>query len=518
MSTRTWTIAGVDKTSTVRYREWALTECAERGQVGAATIKLDDTTGSYVPPAQKAVSVEDNAAATPRIFTGYVAERSAARGPLGPGERQWSVTFEDLNVLLDDRIIPTADANKRPSESDYDRISWLLGTPAAGAITAGVVPNTNTVTMDKADYRGKKPRDVLEDCAQKSGKNFFVYYHSSGPLLYYDVYGGTSLTSTLRISDDPADIDNSTTFGAYSVSYSLDASRVFSRVRVRYKGGSEQVSNATTASTYRVRETYKRWMRVKTSARAVEQAQKWLDNADDEERSLGLSIVVPAANVNDVRAGSRVQIRLTRYGLTSFVYWRVTKRTLRERSDDHYELELTLREKVRPTAFFGGPDISVDEEMSNATESSAGTTIDEAGLTIVGGAISVTNANGTVTIDGSSDFFSIVATGTLSIPRTELKGTTYRSVLVTTGVTTDPASLFFAKVATRDGKGDWASPLPILDLSAGGTVLRMISGRARYSSGSGTSAVTQVQVARFTSAPPDGSVTVRYYVLQKTSI
>jgi len=58
----------------------------------------------------------------------------------------------------------------------------------------------------------------------------------------------------------------------------------------------------------------------------------------------------------------------------------------------------------------------------------------------------------------------------------------------------------------------------VLELSASGTVLRMLSGRTRYMDGSGDSARTQVQVARFTSSPPDGEVTIRYYILQKATI
>lgn len=180
----TWTIDSTDVSSQIRYRDWALSECAERGQVGASTFTLDDTTGAYVPPGQKAITVEESAAATTRLFTGYIAERQASRGTMGPGERQWKVTVEDVNVLIDDRIITDAMTGNRPQETDYERVTWLLGTAAAGPITAGVVPNTNTVTMDKIDYRGKRPRDVLEDCAQKSGKTFFVYRHGSGPLLY----------------------------------------------------------------------------------------------------------------------------------------------------------------------------------------------------------------------------------------------------------------------------------------------------------------------------------------------
>lgn len=514
----TWTIGGVDKSSTVRYREWALTECADRGTVGASTIVLDDTTGSYTPPGQKAVIVEESSAPSPRIFTGYVAERTARRGPLRPGERQWSVTVEDVNVLLDDRIITDAMGGNRPEESDWVRIDWLLGTGAAGPITAGVVPNTNTVTMDKADYRGKRMRDVLEDAAQKSGKTYFVYRYASGPLLFYDLPNLATLDSTVSISDDPNAVDNATVFGALNVSYSLDPSRVYSKVRVRYKGGSKTVENAATAAAYRTRETYKRWMRVKTAARAEEQAQKWLDQADDETRTLSLSVLMGAAYVNKIRAGMRVEITLSRYGFSG-VFWRVTKRTVRQRSDDLYEVELAFAEKIRSTAFQSGPDIAVDEEMSNATESDASTIIDEDGLTVTNGKLVISNGASEVIIDGTSDFFSIVATGVLTIPENRsTRGTQYRSVILTTGLTTDTAALFFAKMPSRDGRGDWAQPLPELALSASGTILRMTSGRARYAGGSGAAAKTQVQVTRFTSSPPEAEVRVRYYVLQKTAI
>lgn len=515
----TWTLGGVDKSDAVRYREWALTECAERGQVGAGTILIDDTSGSYTPPGQKALTVVESAASPDRLFSGYVGERTAVRGRMAPDQRQWRVTVEDLNVLLDDRIVTDAMGGKRPAEDDVTRITWLLGTAAAGPITAGTVPASPTVNLDAADYRGKRFRDVIEDAAQKAGKTYFLYRYDTGTaLLFYARPTSATLTSTATISDDPTAVDNVTTFGAIGVTYTLDPSRVYSRVRVRYKRGSETVNNATTAANYRTREVYKRWMRVKTAARATEQAQEWLDAADDETRTISLSVVVPAAAVNLIRAGMRVQISLTRYGFTG-VYWRVTKRTVRQVSDTFYELDLTFAEKIRSTAFFSGPDIAVDEEMSNASEDAASTIIDEDGLTITGGALVISNGASEVIIDGSSDFFSIVATGILEVPQNlTTRGTQYASVTITTGLEQDPASLFFAKMPAKDGKGNWAQPLPELSLSASGTILRMVSGRARYSSGTGAAARTQVQIARFTSSPPEASVRVRYYVLQKTAI
>ena len=519
----TISIGGTDKTADVRWREVSFVESAFRGEVGSGTMTIDDAVGTYIPPGLKAITVDESTASPARVFTGYIAERSAMRGPMAPGQRQWRVSIEDINARLDDRLLIGDDANRGP-ETDRARINWLIGTDAMNGISMGVLkPASDNVDMNKTDYRGKRPRDVLEDCAQKSGANFFLYNHGSGTLLFYDLGGNNELSSSVYISDVATDVNNTTVFAPMNPMLEYDPTRVYSRIRVRYKNGTAYAHNGLIGSNFRIREMYKRYMRIKDYDKAVQQAEKWLEQASTESRSLSLSVMVSAANVNVIRAGERVSVKLTRQGFTGYEWWRVTRRSVVQRSDDLYELQLEFRDKIKPTRFRDGPDVSVDEEFSTATDASTpdapGVTLDADGVVVRGGSISVTNGNGTVIIDGSSDFFSIVASGTLTIPRTSLKGQTYQSVAVTTGLAYDPASLFFARTASKDGKGNWAQPLPEMSVSASGTILRMVTGRARHvENTSGTSARTQVQVVRFTSSPPEDAVTVRYYILQKTSI
>lgn len=522
----TVSIDGTDKSDVVRFTEWDLTEYAFRGQVGAGVLVMDDPTGSYLPPAQKAVLVTSiYAGSNSRLFTGYVAERSAERGRSAPGGREWSVTVEDINARLDDRIITDAmqGSTKRAAETDYARITWLLSTGAMTGITVGssgsnlFVPNANKVDMDAVDYRGKSPREVLEDCAQASGKNFFLFDEGAGTRLFYATSTNPIYSSTATISDTAASVNGTSVFGAYNVRFTLDPSRVYSRVRVRYKGGAlTTTENATTAATYRVREKFKRYMRAKTATKAQALADRWLSNAAAERTTLSCSIDISTQYVPLIRPGHRILVQLSRYDINA--YYRIIRRSIRQVTDDVIALDLEFEDDVRPTAFMGGPVDNADgEETSNGTDTSSSVVLDSDGITVTGGSISVTNSSGTVIIDGSTDLFSIVATGTLTIPRSELKGTQYQSVTVTTGVGFDPASLFFAKTGSKEGKGDWAQPLPELALSASGTVLRMVGGRARYVQGT-SPARTQVQVYRFTSSPPEAAVTVRYYILQKTSI
>lgn len=502
----TWTVGGVDRSSTVRIDpEWALTECAMRGQVGACTITVDDTAGSYTPPGQKQVTVAESAAATTRVFTGYVAERSMNRGVMAPGQRQWTVTLEDLNVLLDDRIITGATGN-RASETDAARILWLISDASMTGISTGHIPNTNTVTMDAVDYRGKRPREVLEDCAQKSGKNFFVYYHGSGPLLFYDLDTGTNLSSTAKISDVAADVDGTTVFAALDPAVTLDPSRVYSKVRVRYKGGSTTVSNATTATNYRTREVWKRYKRVKTLARATEQAQKWLDQAANEKTSVQLGFVCAAAQVNDIRAGMRVQVKLSRLGIAAFTYYRVLQRTVRPLSDVRYAVDLVLADTVKPTAFGVDRD-DAEEETSNGTEDSATVVIDSGGITVTGGSITVTNPDGVTIIDGSSQILQIVAALSVSVPRNTVRGDVKRTVWVATGLTNDPLSIWSMKRPGLDG--DWSQMLPLTIHSTAGNILEHYSGRARANARLGVNG-TDVQGIKGSTSPPLAART--YYV------
>lgn len=527
----TWTIGGVDKSDSVRYQSWSLTECAQRGQVGAATLTIDDTLGTYLPPAQKAITVVESSATPTRLFTGYVAERTTSTFQMPPGQRQWVVTVEDLNVLFDDRIITNAMNGNRPAETDRDRVRWLLGLTEGAActvlsspgITSGVLHGAgDDVDMDKTDYRGKTARDVLEDCAQKSGANYFLYDIGSGIKLFYDVGTNATFTSTAYLSDAAADVDSTTVFPISNPEYSYDPSRVYSRLRIRYKAGSTTQALDTTGSNFRVRETYKRWMRAKTETKATAQANKWLAQAATETRSLKCSTIMPAAYVNLIRAGMLIGIKLTRHGFTGYENWRITSRTITQLNDVTYKVDLVLKDKVKPTRFFDGPDVSVDEEFSTATDASTpdspGALLDANGLTINGGSISVTNGSAEVIIDGTSEFFSIVAKGTIQLPASTGKGLTKKTVSVTTGLDTDPLVLFAARVPSRDGTGDWSQPLPEISISAAGTILRALQGRARYESGAGAAAKTQVQVTRFSSSPPDPAQTIRYWILQKRVI
>jgi hypothetical protein len=502
---------------------------ASRGQVGAGSLVVDDTTGTMSIPAMKTVTVTESAdTSDTTIFRGYTAERSIRRGPLKvAAQRQWLVKIEDVNAYLDDILI-TGDAARRNGETDVERVLWLLSSSGALDLAGvGHVPSSNTVQMDAVDYRGAHPRRVLEDCAQKSGKNFFLYYTTSGGLdLFYDLDTGTNLTSTLRISDDPADVDSSTTFApdmGGGDTLEKDPTRVYSRVRVRYKKGACIVRKAATETTFRQREKSVTNMRVKTRARAEELANKQLDLTDTEQETIGMSIHVPAAKVNDLIAGMRVQVKLRHAGYTSFTWFRCIARTVRMRSgsgegasDVAYTLDLEFADRVRPTKFQdrSGNDQGeeVDEEMSNATDDDANVIIDSGGITVENGAITVTNSNGTVIIDGSTDFLSLIRSGTFVVPRNTSRGDKVKSVTLNTGLTYNPVVMGAVARDSNDGH-NWRQMLPLTVHNLSGQVLEYYGIRGRASGSK-----TVVQGIKGSTRPPLGAKTFRYYVFKKDTI
>src|SRR5688500_16636545 len=351
---KTVTINGTDRTSVVRLAGQVWAEVAERGAVGIGGFDLSDEGGAITVPAMKAVTVDESAASPVRLFTGYTTDPALARGPYRIGsDRAWDVDVLDINTLLDDRLL-LAGAN-RPEETDYARVTWLLTTTAMSGIsvTAGVVPNTNTVTMDAIDYRGANPRRVLDECAEMAGKNFFLYRYGSGPLLYYDLESGTSLTSTARFSTVAADVDSSTTWGVVVESHQKDTGRIYSRLRMTYANGSVWVTNASTASTYRTREISFTDKSIKTEAKAVVKANKYLAAAAIPTERFTLIARLPAAKVNDIRAGQRAEVKIPHLGISSFTYYRCVRREVAPagNGDDVSDVMYTVRLEFAANAF-----------------------------------------------------------------------------------------------------------------------------------------------------------------------
>lgn len=160
---------------------WQLKEAADKGSSDTGTFHLDDEAAAYDLPPWGPLRVTESAASPTMLAAGYLTNRSVARGKVAlqaGTERQWDPTVIDLNVLLSDRIIETSDG-KRPAETDIARIDWLLASGYLPLGDAGFIDRSAPVPIPASDYIGRTPSDVLAECSNESGKNYFVRWEDS---------------------------------------------------------------------------------------------------------------------------------------------------------------------------------------------------------------------------------------------------------------------------------------------------------------------------------------------------
>jgi len=357
-----------------------LEECADGGEIGMGGFDLDDGVLLEVP-ALKDATVEDSRTTEPRLWTGMTGPRGLARGTeRRAAARKWDVHLWDVNALLEGVILTGSGAN-RPSESDYARVTWLLTQLAGLGITAGVVPNTNTVTMDAVDYRGEGPRRLLSDCGEMAQKNYFLYLYDpdDGVLLYYDKATGTSLSSSVKLSSVLSDVDGTTVLALQQgAAVELDPSDIYSGVRFKYQGGVIYLEDSdvglTTSSDYRERWAAVEDSTVKSSARATAKATKYLTAASTERKRFTCSVEVSAEQANDIRGGQRIQIKAPHLATdaldtSGYLWFRITRRQLKlaetqfGNSRERYLLTLEFADDVKLTSFHDSrpPDSGADD-------------------------------------------------------------------------------------------------------------------------------------------------------------
>jgi hypothetical protein len=406
---RTVLINGSDYTESIRLDSFSFTECANRGEVGTGGIDVHDATSALEVPALKAVQFDEPQAgqSNKRVFTGFTHERTTERGiQRAAGVREWGVELVDLNVLADDFVLTTADSADRGSETDYARIIWLLTTAGltAAGVGNGAVVNANTVTMEAADYRGRKPRDVLAECSEAAGKLWFIYDYGAGRKLYYDLATGTSLSSSAKISDVDTDVNSTTVWAPSTVTVKRSPDRIFSKIHLTYNAGVVTASDAAVATAYRTREAAILDASIVGSTLAQAKADELLANSSEEITEVqGLSVVMPALYVNDIRVGQRVEIKLTRHGVDAYTWFRVIRRTVTPfaGSDVVYTVTLGLASNVLAAATGGRGGDEIWPHKSNAHEDGATVRVDRGGLTITEGGITVSNTTGDTIFDAS---------------------------------------------------------------------------------------------------------------------
>lgn len=335
---------------------------AEEGSVAQSTIVADDPSGDLDIVGLRNFYITESTATSSntRIYNGYVAERRYKRGESlrTTTARQVEVGLVDLNTILHRRVM-VGSGNKRPAETDVARLLWLLGTEEASPLNDTLYVNTSgAVAMDAADYNGQKFSDVIDDLAQASGKNWFAWYREEVNewSLWYDFASSTSYSSPLRLTNVASEVDSSLTFaisGDTQLSRSPD--RVFSGAYVPFDGGVAYEQSTATANNYIRRDAVMPSANVKSLTKATARATRYLGEMDTEEDVITTSVILPAAKVNFLMHGMRVQLKATHLpGYEGYSWARVLNRSVSQISEEFYEVKCEM--SVEPAVTVGCPD------------------------------------------------------------------------------------------------------------------------------------------------------------------
>lgn len=357
-----------DITDRMRLYKADLTANAEEGSVATSTVVIDDPDGDLEVVGLKSLYVTEDTATGSNTVVGnwIIADRTVDRGPYKTGAgRIWTVNLVDVNTILDWRV-HVGSGNSRPAETDGARINWLMSTSELAQVSnTTLVDTSGSVAMDAVDYGGQKSAQVMDDCAQQSGKNYFVYYReaSSSPALWYGHDDSTAYASSIRLTNVHTDI----TGDPYGLTFAISEdtklvrspSRVYSGALVNYDGGSVYEQRTATYNAFRRRDAVVPADNVKTSTKATARANRYLTDVSTEEDVITTSFRVPTAKVRFLREGMRCQIRVSHFpGYSGWVWARVLMWNLKQDSEEEYLITVDLSTEPGEGAESGGTPVS----------------------------------------------------------------------------------------------------------------------------------------------------------------
>ncbi len=351
---------------------------AEEGAVGTWTLEVDDPDGTFNVRGFRILYVqEDDAVADAQhgiIGVWYTGDRSVSRlSTDSPAKRTdagrtWSIQLHDLNTRLSWRLLIGADTDRPNGETDLETVAWLMGTNEMGWLDDDdtYVDSADGVGMsDDRNYSGQSLLDVLDDCAQTSGRNYGLLWEYSGspsdPIaikLWYKFGTDTDYTSDKFINNAREFNDPDTYYPSLDATLARSPSRVAWGVNQLYDGGSVYRTLASTAERFNKIDVTGRGENVKTASTATIRADRYLSTVSNEETDrIEVSVIVDPADVNAILPFHRLPVwfsHLPGYDRLDgsepdWAYMRVVERTVRDRDPFHYELGLTLMAPARDT-------------------------------------------------------------------------------------------------------------------------------------------------------------------------
>jgi len=360
----------VEISDRVDKMSWQVQENAEEGSVAMSTITVEDPDMDITFNGHRRFLIlEDESEATDNvIWSGFTSDQTVARqagDTLYPLGRSWSLSLYDQNGIWQRRVMVGADC-KRPAETDIERMTWLLGTNEFAMIDNATdwMATSGGVDMDACDYRGQMGSQVVDDCAQASGRNYFIADIEVGTgreqWAWYQRDGSTDYESPLYLTNDPTEWndwaldDGSSVVWPISMDTELkrDPGRVYWGVYLPYERGAVYRTRAATAANFAKRDFVAPTKNVKSKTKAIARAVRYLDDVADQDERITTTVELPAGKATMIRAGMRVQFKASHLpGYEDWVWMRVLTCAIKPvAAATRYQLTLELQ----------GPGVAAD--------------------------------------------------------------------------------------------------------------------------------------------------------------
>lgn len=327
---------------------------AELGQTGTGALEVDDPGGALDLLGLQYVRVRETlcAAGSDIVWYGYIGDQQVTRGDSSRpslvvgADRVWTLDLNDFNSILQLRRVGSF---SRPAETAGARLTALLALSNCPVHDNGYVTYPGHA-MDANDYTDSAFADVLADIQAAVAYNFWADYdQSAGNIgLWFLSPTSSAWSTTARISNVLGDVDGTTTFEVRqspAASLRRSPSRIASSVRLRYASGRVVVSNSATSDKFAIVDQVAPQASVKTAAKATAVANQFLLQADAQDERISCTVRVPAAHVNDIRAGHLMSVRFSHFpGFEDFTPCRVMMRAVLqdEETDQFYNVALEL--------------------------------------------------------------------------------------------------------------------------------------------------------------------------------
>lgn len=354
-----------------RCQKWKVDigEKAEEGAADVSTVVIEDPDGDLELYGHRVFAIEETEAIDPDnrfIAVGYLGMERQRRGTFRTGaSRIHVVEVSDPNTIFERRTMTGGD-NDRPDETDVERIQWLVDTNEAEAIDdTRYLSTADPEDMDEADYNLQQASAVYSDCANQTGKNWYLTYFGDVGVTAETPWGSLSLwygdpasddylsSATLTNIEAEVDIDNGNFYIGVEDGNELivDPMRIYSKVIVPYAKGYVSASNDETRDTYGRRDKVMPAENVKRAATATRRAKRYVRDLKTPEHRATVKTVVPRRFVNLIRPGMGVPVKVSHWSgyQDEYLTMRVMSRRVVEISDDpqaSFELTLELSRSV----------------------------------------------------------------------------------------------------------------------------------------------------------------------------